>query len=145
MSLIEVLHAYNISLQELRIYLHYLHHNLIRAQNDRKLVETDLRSIAHISTVKQNLHHLTNQICQWRYRNTKQLVEMYTHNISTKGSLNLVPFDKISKSGDGGRGGGYLHNPVKSTCYNESSASVMSESKDTWKSLYHTVSYCNLQ
>jgi hypothetical protein len=41
---------------------------------------------------------------------SKQLVEMYTHNVSTKRSLYLVPFDKISESGDGGRGGGYLHN-----------------------------------
>jgi hypothetical protein len=62
-----------------------------------------------------------------------------------KRSLNLVPFDKISKSGDGGHGGGNPHNPIKSTCYYESLSSVMSESKNTWKSLYYTVSYCNLQ
>jgi hypothetical protein len=36
----------------------------------------------------------------------KQLVEIYTYIASTKKSLNPFPFDKISKSGDGGRGGG---------------------------------------
>ena len=40
----------------------------------------------------------------------KQLVEIYTYNASTKRSPNHVPFDKISESGDGGHGGGYLHN-----------------------------------
>jgi hypothetical protein len=40
----------------------------------------------------------------------KQLVEIYTYNASAKRSLNLVPFSKISKGGDGGCGGGYLHN-----------------------------------
>ena len=33
----------------------------------------------------------------------EKLVEIYTHNTSTKRGSNLVPFDKISKSGDGGR------------------------------------------
>jgi hypothetical protein len=32
-------------------------------------------------------------------------VEILICNISTKRSLNLAPFDKISKSGDGGLGG----------------------------------------
>jgi hypothetical protein len=32
----------------------------------------------------------------------KQLVEIYTYDASTKRSLNLAPFDKISESGDGG-------------------------------------------
>ncbi|MDW0333748.1 MAG: hypothetical protein QN423_12435 [Nitrososphaeraceae archaeon] len=36
----------------------------------------------------------------------KQLVETYTHNVFTKRSLNLIPFGKISESGDGGHGGG---------------------------------------
>jgi hypothetical protein len=35
-------------------------------------------------------------------------VEIYSYDASTIRSLNLVPFDKISESGDGGRGGGYL-------------------------------------
>ena len=35
-------------------------------------------------------------------------MEISTYNLSTKRSLNLAPFDKISKSGDGGGSGGSL-------------------------------------
>ena len=34
----------------------------------------------------------------------KKLVEIYTYNASTKRCLSCTPFDKISKSGDGGDG-----------------------------------------
>jgi hypothetical protein len=35
-------------------------------------------------------------------------VEICTYNIFTKRSSNLAPFDRISKSGDGGYSGGIL-------------------------------------
>jgi hypothetical protein len=39
------------------------------------------------------------------------LVEILFVNTSTKGSSNLAPFDKISKSGDGGHSGDILDAP----------------------------------
>jgi hypothetical protein len=43
----------------------------------------------------------------------KRWVEIYANNTSTKRSLNLAPFDKISEGGDGGDGGGSLHIKMK--------------------------------
>jgi hypothetical protein len=40
------------------------------------------------------------------------LVEILIYNTSTKRSSNLAPFDKISKSGDGGGSGDIFSNVV---------------------------------
>jgi hypothetical protein len=52
------------------------------------------------STIKQNLHQINQLLLPVEI--PKQLVEIYTYIASTERSLNLTPFDKIGKSGDGG-------------------------------------------
>ena len=78
-------------------FLHYLHPCRIWAQNQQKLVEVSTKT--NISTANHQLQVVDI---------IRSEVEISIYNTSTARILIWAPFDKISKSGDGGGSGGSL-------------------------------------